>query len=80
IASIVSLARHSGMKTVAEFIFNETIAREITLLGVDYGQGYFLRQAGGKTCLYLATACCITGLKNIKNFLRIKIVFVFVLL
>ncbi|WP_265822627.1 cache domain-containing protein [Geovibrio ferrireducens] len=41
IASIVSLARHSGMKTVAEFIFNETIAREITLLGVDYGQGYF---------------------------------------
>ncbi|QAR32712.1 EAL domain-containing protein [Geovibrio thiophilus] len=41
IASIVSLAKHSGMRTVAEFISNENIAREISLLGVDYGQGYF---------------------------------------
>lgn len=41
IASIVSLGRHSGMKTVAEFISNKNIAREIALLGVDYGQGYY---------------------------------------
>jgi PAS domain S-box-containing protein len=41
ILSIVSLAKHANMKTVAEFIFDETIAKEVAALGVDYGQGYF---------------------------------------
>lgn len=41
ISSIVSIAKPSGMKTVAEFIENENIARIITGLGIDYGQGYY---------------------------------------
>lgn len=48
ITSIVSLAKHSGMKTVAEFIENANIARIITSLGVDYGQGYYYGKPADK--------------------------------
>jgi EAL domain-containing protein (putative c-di-GMP-specific phosphodiesterase class I) len=29
------------MKTIAEFVANEDIDREIRTLGIDYAQGYF---------------------------------------
>jgi diguanylate cyclase (GGDEF)-like protein len=40
VRSIVELAKGLGIPTVAEFVENEELAREVRRLGVDYGQGY----------------------------------------
>jgi len=42
VISSVSIAREVGIKTIAEFIENDEILQEVTKLGVDYGQGFFL--------------------------------------
>jgi diguanylate cyclase (GGDEF)-like protein len=40
VTAIVELARGLGIETIAEYVENEAIAREIQRLGVDYAQGY----------------------------------------
>ena len=42
VISSVSIAKEVGIKTIAEFIENDEILQEVTKLGVDYGQGFFL--------------------------------------
>ena len=41
---IVSLSQHLGIKTVAEFVENETIFKKLRSLGVDMYQGYYFAQ------------------------------------
>lgn len=41
IVQIVSFARTCDMKTIAEFVADEDIDREIRALDIDYAQGYF---------------------------------------
>jgi len=41
VKSIVTFAKENNIKTVAEFVENENIAKIITNLGIDYSQGYF---------------------------------------
>ncbi len=41
---IISLARDLGIKTIAEQIESEEILATVRELGVDYGQGYFVRR------------------------------------
>lgn len=36
------VARAMGLKTVAEFVENETVLKELASIGVDYAQGYFI--------------------------------------
>jgi EAL domain-containing protein (putative c-di-GMP-specific phosphodiesterase class I) len=36
----VELAKGLGIQTVAEYVENDAIAREVRLLGVDYAQGF----------------------------------------
>lgn len=40
VEAIVAVARKLGIKTVAEFVFDEYTATLATSLGVDYLQGY----------------------------------------
>ena len=40
VEAMVQLARVHGLKTVAEFVCNETIFRTVQDIGVDYAQGY----------------------------------------
>ena len=42
VKSIIDIAKAMNIKTVAEYIEDEDILREVTALGVDYGQGYLL--------------------------------------
>jgi EAL domain-containing protein (putative c-di-GMP-specific phosphodiesterase class I) len=40
VQSLVALAKQFGLETVAEYVENEELARALTRLGVEYGQGY----------------------------------------
>ncbi len=40
VETIVSFAKRQGIKTVAEYVENETIYEKVKALGVDYSQGY----------------------------------------
>jgi EAL domain-containing protein (putative c-di-GMP-specific phosphodiesterase class I) len=40
VKAIVELAKGLGIETVAEYVENDEIAREVRRLGVDYAQGY----------------------------------------
>ena len=42
VETMVSFAKRSGIKTVAEFVENETILKIITDFGIDYSQGYYI--------------------------------------
>ena len=41
VKSVNDIAKAYGKKTVAEYIENEAIARYVTDIGIDYGQGYY---------------------------------------
>ncbi len=41
IKSIVSFCKKMGIKTVAEYVFNEDILKKVTELGVDFSQGFY---------------------------------------
>jgi diguanylate cyclase (GGDEF)-like protein len=45
VRAIVELAKGLGIQTVAEFVENDDILREVRRLGVDYGQGYVFGMA-----------------------------------
>ncbi len=38
--SIMALAKSLELDTVAEYVENEALAARLTVLGIDYGQGY----------------------------------------
>jgi diguanylate cyclase (GGDEF)-like protein len=40
VQSLVALAKQFGLETVGEYVENEDLAKALTALGVDYGQGY----------------------------------------
>jgi len=42
VQSICQIARVMGLSTVAEFVENEEILRQLEFLGVDYAQGFHL--------------------------------------
>ncbi|OEF97538.1 putative bifunctional diguanylate cyclase/phosphodiesterase [Desulfuribacillus alkaliarsenatis] len=42
VLSIVTLARELNIKTIAEFVEDDKIYNEITELGIDYAQGYYV--------------------------------------
>ncbi|MEA3314324.1 MAG: EAL domain-containing protein [Campylobacterota bacterium] len=41
VTTIVDFARKMGMKTIGEFIENESIQNKVKELGIDYSQGYY---------------------------------------
>jgi EAL domain-containing protein (putative c-di-GMP-specific phosphodiesterase class I) len=41
VSTIVDFAKKIGMKTVAEFVENESIFKTVKSLGIDYSQGYY---------------------------------------
>jgi len=41
-----ALAQELGIKTIAEFVENEEIYREVQTIGINYAQGYFLGRPG----------------------------------
>lgn len=41
VATIVDFAKRMGIKTIAEFVANESIASKVKELEIDYSQGYF---------------------------------------
>ena len=42
--SMAELARAVGVKTVAEFVENQTIREKLEAIGVDYLQGYAIHE------------------------------------
>ncbi|MCD8493716.1 MAG: EAL domain-containing protein [Geovibrio sp.] len=42
VRSIVTFARQTGVRTIAEFISSEELLKAADSLGVDYAQGYFI--------------------------------------
>lgn len=49
VSVIVEFAKKMGMKTIAEFVENESIFNKVKELGIDYSQGYYF----SKPQLYL---------------------------
>ncbi|WP_188108632.1 EAL domain-containing protein [Sulfurimonas lithotrophica] len=43
VSTIVDFAKKMGVKTIAEFVENENILKEVKKLGIDYSQGYHFR-------------------------------------
>lgn len=44
IKSLVSFSKEVGIETVAEYVYNEEVFKEIKKLNVDYSQGYFIQK------------------------------------
>ncbi len=42
VSTIISFASKLGIKTIAEFVYNESIYTTIKEMGIDYAQGYYL--------------------------------------
>ena len=41
VSTIVNFAKKLGIKTIAEFVENESILTKVNELGIDYSQGYY---------------------------------------
>lgn len=44
VSTIIDFAKKLGMKTVAEFVENESVLNKVKELGIDYSQGYYFRE------------------------------------
>lgn len=44
VTSIVRVARHRGLRTVAEYVSTPALRQRVTALGVDYSQGYAISE------------------------------------
>lgn len=44
VSTIVDFAKKMGMKTIAEFVENESVLNKVKELGIDYSQGYYFRE------------------------------------
>jgi len=42
VKSVVSFAREMGIKTIAEFVHSKHVLELITVMGVDFAQGYYI--------------------------------------
>ncbi|RRS31060.1 MAG: hypothetical protein P794_04955, partial [Epsilonproteobacteria bacterium (ex Lamellibrachia satsuma)] len=42
VESIVSLAKETGSKVIAEWISNKTLLEKVRVMGIDYAQGYYI--------------------------------------
>ncbi len=51
VSTIVVFAKKLGMKTIAEFVKNETIQNLVVELGIDYSQGYYFGEPQPKPLL-----------------------------
>jgi diguanylate cyclase (GGDEF)-like protein len=40
--TIIAFAKELGIKTIAEFVYNESIYNKVKMLGIDYAQGYYI--------------------------------------
>ena len=45
VKSIIKLAKELNIKTVAEYVYNQSIYNKITSLGIDYVQGHYIGRA-----------------------------------
>lgn len=44
VSTIVDFAKKMGVKTIAEFVENESIYNKVKELGIDYSQGYYFSE------------------------------------
>ena len=44
VSTIIEFAKRMGMKTIAEFVENESILNKVKELGIDYSQGYYFSE------------------------------------
>ena len=44
VSTIIEFAKKMGMKTIAEFVENESILNKVKELGIDYSQGYYFSE------------------------------------
>lgn len=49
VSMLVSFAKDQGIKTIAEFVSNEEIFDKVKELGIDYAQGYYIKEPMANT-------------------------------
>jgi EAL domain-containing protein (putative c-di-GMP-specific phosphodiesterase class I) len=44
VSTIIDFAKKMGIKTIAEFVENESIQNKVKEMGIDYSQGYYFSE------------------------------------
>ncbi|WP_051654153.1 EAL domain-containing protein [Persephonella sp. KM09-Lau-8] len=50
VSTIVDFSRKLGIKTVAEFVYNEDVFSTVKSMGIDYSQGYYIGKPSQECC------------------------------
>ncbi|WP_457634608.1 EAL domain-containing protein [Persephonella sp.] len=51
VSTIVDFSKKLGIRTVAEYVYNEDVYMMVKSMGIDYSQGYFLGKPSEKCCI-----------------------------
>ncbi len=50
VSTIVDFSRKLGIKTIAEFVYNEDVFSTVKTMGIDYSQGYYIGKPAEECC------------------------------
>ncbi|WP_456381980.1 EAL domain-containing protein [Persephonella sp.] len=52
VSTIIDFSRKLGIRTVAEYVYNEDVYAMVKSMGIDYSQGYYLGKPSKKCCIH----------------------------
>jgi len=52
VSTIVDFSRKLGIKTIAEYVYNEDVYAMVKSMGIDYSQGYYLGKPSKECCIH----------------------------
>jgi len=52
VSTIVDFSRKLGIRTVAEYVYNEDVYTMVKSMGIDYSQGYYLGKPSKRCCIH----------------------------
>ncbi|NPA16491.1 MAG: EAL domain-containing protein, partial [Aquificae bacterium] len=52
VSTIIDFSRKLGIRTVAEYVYNEDVYSMVKSMGIDYSQGYYLGKPSKKCCIH----------------------------
>ncbi|SNZ10189.1 diguanylate cyclase (GGDEF) domain-containing protein [Persephonella hydrogeniphila] len=51
VSTIVDFSKKLGIRTIAEYVYNEDVYQMVKSMGIDYSQGYYLGKPSEKCCI-----------------------------